>query len=191
MYNPAKHKRKSIRLKGYDYSQPGMYFITVAVKNRKCVLGKIVNNEMILSELGKIVQSEWLNIPTRFTNVQLDEFIVMPNHFHGIINVGATLAVAQNDNVVTQNDMNRNKTGASPAPTLGDFVGAFKSLTVNHWLEFINENNLDISCKFWQRNYYEEIIRNEVALKNIRQYIRNNPLKWNEDRNNPDSKLIK
>ena len=188
MYNPTKHKRKSIRLKGYDYSQPGMYFITVAVKNRKCVLGKIVNNEMILSELGKIVQSEWLNIPTRFTNVQLDEFIVMPNHLHGIINVGATLAVTQNDNAVTQNDMNREKTGASPAPTLGDIVGAFKLLTVNHWLEFINKNNLNISCKFWQRNYYEEIIRNKVALQNIRQYIKDNPLKWNENTENSDSK---
>src|SRR5215210_2961095 len=96
-YNPEIHKRRSIRLKGYDYSQEGLYFITICVQNRKCLFGKIENDEMILNDAGQMVQTEWEKLTERFNNIELHEFVVMPNHFHGILeivhNVGATLVV--------------------------------------------------------------------------------------------------
>jgi REP element-mobilizing transposase RayT len=94
-YNPNNHHRKSIRLKGYDYSQEGLYFITICVQNRECLFGKIENGEMMLNDAGNMVQKEWLKLPQRFSNIELHEFVVMPNHFHAIMEiVGATLVVA-------------------------------------------------------------------------------------------------
>jgi len=110
-YNPnitGNHKglprRKSIRLKGYDYSQAGLYFITICVKNREYLFGKIKNGKMLLNDAGKMVKKQWLKLPERFKNIQLHEFIVMPNHFHAIleITVGATLVVAQNNNDINE-----------------------------------------------------------------------------------------
>lgn len=97
-YNPHIHHRRSIRLKGYDYSQAGLYFITVCVQNRECLFGRIANREMILNDAGTMVQNEWLKLPERFKNIRLHEYVVMPNHFHAILEivVGATLVVAQN-----------------------------------------------------------------------------------------------
>ncbi len=99
-YNPNIHHRRSIRLKGYDYSQAGLYFITICVKNRDCLLGNIVNGELTLNNAGQMIETEWLKLSTRFHNIQLHEYIVMPNHFHAILEiVGATLVVAPNPNV--------------------------------------------------------------------------------------------
>ena len=105
-YNPNLHHRRSIRLKGYDYSQDGLYFVTICCQDRICRFGKIENDEMILNEYGKIAFDEWIKLTKRFSNFELDVFQIMPNHIHGIIvlNVGATLAVAPIDNVVAQND---------------------------------------------------------------------------------------
>jgi REP element-mobilizing transposase RayT len=95
-YNPEIHKRKSIRLKGYDYSQEGLYFITLCCQNRECLFGQIHNGSMILNDAGKMIENEWLNLENRFPNIELHEFIVMPNHFHGILKiVGAALVAAQ------------------------------------------------------------------------------------------------
>ncbi len=116
-YNPNIQKRKSIRLKGYDYSQAGLYFITICVKNRKCLFGKIINTQMILNDAGEMIKKQWEALPERFKNIRLDEYILMPNHFHAILeivdtneinNVGATLVVAQNDVVTQNNDSNQN-----------------------------------------------------------------------------------
>jgi putative transposase len=106
-YNPNIHHRRSIRLKGYDYSRAGAYFITICVKDRKCMFGNIENKKMILNEFGMIAYQEWEKLPERFTNMELDVFQIMPNHMHGIIvlnDVGATLAVAPDNNPVAQND---------------------------------------------------------------------------------------
>ena len=93
-YNPEIHHRRSIRLKEYDYSQAGAYFITMCTWQKECLFGKILNAEIMLSSVGKIVQQEWCNISKRFLNVELDTFVIMPNHLHGIINVGAPLVGA-------------------------------------------------------------------------------------------------
>jgi REP element-mobilizing transposase RayT len=122
-YNPNKHHRRSIRLKGYDYSQAGLYFITICCQHRIWRFGEVINGEMLLNEFGEIAYNEWIKLTERFPNFELDVFQIMPNHMHGIIvlkDVGATLAVAQND-LDSQNDsvsQNLNGAGASPARTV-------------------------------------------------------------------------
>jgi len=205
-YNPNIHHRRSIRLKGYDYSQAGAYFITICCKDRKCRFGKIVvgASVMELNECGQIAYDEWLKLSERFSNFELDVFQIMPNHMHGIIVlndiVGATLAVAQNavaqnavvQNAVAQNVPNGiialNDVGATArvAPTttnatIGDIVGAYKSLVANGCLDIYKTKN-ETMGKLWQRNYYEHIIRNEQSYQTISDYIINNPAKWKDDK---------
>ncbi len=180
---PVRRRRRSPRINGYDYSQTGGYFITICTKNRKCVLGSLTDEGVSLSTLGTIVVREWVDLPNRFANIELDTFVVMPNHVHGIItltdSVGATLVVA------------RNRAGASPAPTegyrprLGSVVGTFKSLCVHDWLDHIKQNGLHAVGKVWQRSYYDHIIRDEDDLNRIRQYVQSNPFCWESDRENP------
>ncbi len=172
------HHRRSIRLKGYDYSQTGYYFVTICTWNRECVFGDVVDGKMKLSRIGQLVQVAWNELLKRFHNFELDEFAVMPNHIHGIIIiVGAGLALP-------------NRGAASSAPTkdisigLGDVVRAFKSISA------INVNCLlsRLGVPLWQRNYYEHIIRNEESLNRFREYIGTNPLRWELDRENPHRK---
>ena len=181
-YNPNIHNRKSIRLKGYDYSQAGLYFITICCQNRECRFGKIENDEMILNEFGNIAYTEWLKLPERFPNFKLDVFQIMPNHMHSIIAlndvfVGAGFTPAQNDN--QPNDDIR--ATARVAPTISDIVGAYKSLVANGCLNIYKSKNKSMG-KLWQRNYHEHIIRNEQSYQTISEYIINNPVKWTEDK---------
>jgi len=174
-YNPLIHNRRSIRLKGYDYSKAGAYFITICCEDRLHRFGKVVDDEMILNESGKIAYNEWINLSDRFSNFKLDVFQIMPNHMHGIIvlsNVGATLAVAREED---------NQATARVAPTIANIIGAYKSIVSNACLQLYKSHN-KIMGKLWQRNYYEHIIRNERAYQNISNYIINNPSKWNEDK---------
>ncbi len=204
-YNPQIHHRKSIRLKGYDYSQAGLYFITICVEGRKCLFGKIVDDEMILNDLGNIAYQQWQKLPERFKNMELDVFQIMPNHVHAIMVlndfVGATFTVAPNDTdvnpahlnvpdgaMVDENlDTNETGSGASHAPTVtkpktvGDIVGAYKSLVANECLEIYKTKNERMG-KLWQRNYYEHIIRDEKSYQRISDYIMNNPKIWNTDK---------
>jgi len=178
-YNPTTHHRRSIRLKGYDYSQAGMYFVTICCQDKIYRFGKIENEAMVLNDFGKIAYDEWVKLQERYPNVLLDIFQIMPNHIHGIIvlnDVGATLAVALNDDAVAQN----NRAGASPAPTVGNIVGGYKSLVANRCLEICKSQN-DYLGKLWQRNYWEHIIRNEHSYQHIADYIFNNPINWDND----------
>jgi len=150
-YNPQKHHRHSIRLKGYDYSQAGLYFITICVQNRECLFGEIVgastrddqntDGEMILNDAGKMVRSEWIKLPERFTNIALHEYIVMPNHFHAILEiVGATLVVVQNGN--GECNTSGQPQGIAPTgKTVGDMVGAFESITTIEYIRGVKNNN--------------------------------------------------
>jgi putative transposase len=222
-YNPNIHHRRSIRLKGYDYSQEGLYFITICIQDRKCLFGKIVGaglapapnvgfttvqntglnpTEMELNDFGIVAWEQWQKLPERFTNMELDVFQIMPNHMHGIImlNAGATVGVASN-NSVNQNEPVVNDgsvadhnsvtddtgAGASPAPTkpstVGDIVGAYKSLVANDCLEIFKQKYPGkLMGKLWQRNYYEIIIRDEPSYQRISNYIINNPANWNGDK---------
>lgn len=181
-YDPRIHHRRSIRLKGYDYARAGAYFITICTHDMKCMFGTVDNKEMILNELGEIAYNEWSKLPERFTNSELDVFQIMPNHLHGIIilntiqtTVGATLAVAPSSFGATV------KVAPTIVSTLGDIVGAYKSIVSNECLNFFKEKNERMG-KLWQRNYYERIIRDDLAYQNISNYIINNPVKWDADR---------
>jgi len=129
-YNPNIHHRKSLRLKGYDYTRPGLYFITICVQNRVCLFGEIHDGKMELNDAGQMVKSEWLKLPERFNNIKLHEYIVMPNHFHAILEIlaDATLVVAKNeddnDYDGAQNEGDRHVMGGQPqgiAPTGDDW----------------------------------------------------------------------
>lgn len=190
-YNPNLHHRRSIRLKGYDYAQAGLYFITICCQDRVCRFGDVVNGEMILNEYGQIAHDEWMKLSERFPNFELDVFQIMPNHLHGLLflsvgapladslpSVGAPLAGALSSAGAQNPDEIR--AGASPAPTVGEIVGAYKSLVANGCLSIYKSKN-EIMGKLWQRNYYEHIIRNEQSYKRISEYITNNPVKWADD----------
>ncbi|MBI1185283.1 transposase [bacterium] len=196
-YNPNIHHRKSIRLKGYDYSQAGLYFITICVQDRECLFGEIVDGAMILNDAGQMVENVWLKLPKRFTNIELHEFVVMPNHFHAIMEiVGAPLVVDQNNTVdqnstVDQNNMvDQNEIGQPQgiAPTIkpktvGDMVGAFQSIVTVEYIRGVKQLGWQpFNGKLWQRNYWEHIIRHEQAYHRISEYIINNPKNWDLDK---------
>ena len=302
-YNPQIHHRRSIRLKGHDYSQAGLYFITICCENRKYRFGKIKNEKMILNEYGTIAYNEWIKLTERFSNFELDVFQIMPNHMHAIIalntvgagfnpvhnkpqnnivgagcipvhnnvenntvgagfnpvqnnpqnnTVGAGFNPVQNNpqnNIVgagfnpVQNNPQNNIVGAGfnpvhnnpqnntvgagfnpvhnnvekhhkiygqssngqphglpihltdndnwatarVAPTIGDIIGAYKSLVANECLKiwktkWVGANPAPIMGKLWQTNYYEHIIRNQQSYHNISEYIVNNPAKWQKDK---------
>jgi putative transposase len=190
-YNPNIHHRKSIRLKGYDYSKAGFYFITICVDRRRnpgwLPFGDIINDEMILNESGKMVVHEWLKLPQRFTNIKLHEFVVMPNHFHCIVEiVGATLVVAPNES--GQAPSSGQPQGFAPTgkpKTVGDMVGAFQSIVTVEYIRGVKNFGWEpFNGKLWQRNYWEHIIRDEQSYHRIAEYIINNPKKWDNDKLN-------
>lgn len=169
--------RRSIRLKGYDYSQEGLYFITICCKDRICHFGKIENQTMILNENGKIADKYWNEIPQHFPNIILHDFIIMPNHIHGIIEitnaVGAKNFSPNHSSNITseiENNVPQEKPKGT-SKTIGSIVRGFKIGVTKH-----------LGFSIWQRNYYEHIIRNDKSHSTITDYIQNNPLKWNDDR---------
>jgi REP element-mobilizing transposase RayT len=175
-------------LKGYDYASPGAYFVTICVRERECALGDVVDGEMALSDAGHIVQACWDDLPNHYPHVQLDVFVIMPNHVHGVI-------VLVDDDVVGA--------GLRPAPTarpapmtrpapatvmtkhhgLPEIVRAFKSFSARR----VNAMRDNAGAPFWQRGFYEHIVRNERELDAIQRYILDNPLKWALDRDNPEN----
>ncbi len=187
MFNPNIHHRRSIRLKEYDYSQEGVYFVTICTEKKECLFGDIVNGKMVLNDAGKIVDQCWLEIPQHFSNVQLHEHIVMPNHVHGIIEitnrgVGANY-YSPNDDTNGYNKRANNhsplrpaQTFRSPSKTVGSIVRSFK-IGATKWFR----QNTDIYV-VWQRNYYEHIIRNGNSYQKIAEYIVTNPAKWADDK---------
>ncbi len=167
--------RKKIRLKNYDYSDSGWYFVTICTQNRKCMLGDVVENKIRLNNLGKIIYENWCQIPNYYKNVDLDEFQIMPNHIHGIIIIGRE---------------NRAPT-LKRTPTLGQIIAYFKyesTKCINNVVGVGSSDPNDKFKKLFQRNYYEHIIRNEKELNKIRQYIKDNPINWDEDEDNLKSK---
>lgn len=184
MYDQKNHHRESIRLKEYDYSKPGGYFITIVTKNRVCLFGNVVDGEMLLNEAGKTVNECWRAIPEHFPQVTLDGFIVMPNHIHGIIIIDEMHNVRDHVGVQNLEPLHydkQNKYQNIIPKSIGSIVRGFK-IGVTKWFR-INTTIYNV----WQRNYYEHIIRNRDDLHEIREYIANNPLKWEFDDENPDN----
>ena len=163
-------------MKEYDYSQNGAYFVTICTQNKQYLFGEVKDEKMILSEAGEMIEKWWMEIRNKFKNIEMDEFVIMPNHFHGIVvMVGADLSVCPN--------MSSEHIG-SP---LHKIVQWFKTMTTNEYIRNVSINRWKpFPRRLWQRNYYEHVIRNEDKLKKIRQYIQFNPLKWHLDRENPE-----
>ncbi len=176
-YNPDTHQRRSIRLKKYDYSGDGAYFVTLCTFDRGCHFEQY-------EQLKTIIGKQWQDLPERFSGVILDEFVIMPNHFHGIIIFRRGIPCGC-PGFETEDHHGKSQGHPQGAALLGEVIGAFKSLCVNDWLKIIKEDDLNATGKFWQKNYYEHIIRNDIEMTQIRQYIIDNPLKWESDRENP------
>ena len=181
-YDPAKHHRRSIRLKGYDYTQAGAYFVTICTQDRMCLFGEITEGKMRLNDAGEIVVWTWHDLPNHISNVQLDAFVVMPNHVHGIIVITDPVVVvgAGSEPAPTE------PAPTEPAPTprmhgLPEIVRQFKTFSARR----INDLRGTPGTPVWQRNYYEHIIRDEGSLNRIREYILNNPSRWEMDQENP------
>jgi putative transposase len=195
-YDPLKHHRHSIRLKGYVYSRAGAYFVTIVSQGRAGLYGEVANGEMALNAGGHMVQRWWLELERKFPTVRTDAHVVMPNHFHGIAvitdAVGADLRVGP-DPIQTMLD----RVGPGPvAPTAdqGAHVGAplpavvqwFKTMTTNDYIRGVKTLGWPpFPGKLWQRNYYEHIIRHEGELEDVRRYIANNAMQWMLDEENP------
>jgi REP element-mobilizing transposase RayT len=165
--------RRSIRLPRFDYAQPNAYFITICTAGRRCLFGSIVGKEMHLNAFGKIVEEEWLRTIQIRREIVLDEYVVMPNHLHGIV-------VIQHDSGAEGDRRSPLRNSGPRRRSLGSFVGGFKASTTRRIKEIQR-----MSCSIWQRNYYEHIVRSEKSLDAIRAYIIGNPANWRTDRENP------
>ncbi len=184
-YNPGIHHRRSIRLQGYDYSRAGLYFVTICTRDRLCLFGKIQNGKMILNDAGTMIERQWQELINHFEKNKLHEFIVMPNHFHGIIEfpVGVPLVGTQNVFGGTRDVPQTTGQPQGIAPTVGNVVGAFKSLSTNEYIRNVKKNDWQpFNKKLWQRNFYEHIVRDHGSYRQIAEYIQTNPLQWQEDK---------
>lgn len=167
-YDPQRHNRRSIRLKGFNYASPGAYFVTICTHGRERLFGQIKGGAPALSPHGQVVAETWRRIPRHFAHVQVDAFVVMPDHIHGIVVIRERLACA------------RLESGGRPKGTapgsLPAIVQNFKAVSARR----INGLRGSPGRRVWQEDYYEHIVRDEAALAAIRQYIENNPRRWRE-----------
>jgi putative transposase len=209
-FDPEVHHRRSIRLREFDYSQPGAYFVTLCAFNKECLFGQVVDGQMRMNAMGEIVHEEWFRSGRIRLEIELGAFVVMPNHIHGIVRIVGAHGVRPNvgaNGVCPITHGVRPNVGANgvcpPAATAGgrakegerrsplpmrprsvaSFVAGFKSATTRR----MRELHATICRSVWQRNYYEHIVRNERELSQIREYIATNPLRWAFDRENPEA----
>ena len=159
-YDPNAHHRHSIRLKEYDYSQSGFYFVTICVQHRECLFGSVFDNKMILNEVGVMIKKWYGELENKFQNVIYHAYRIMPNHFHSIIEI----------------------TEMGAGVSLPEIVQWFKTMTTNEYVRKVkNSGWKPFDGRLWQRNYYEHIIRNEQAFEKISEYIIYNPSTWQDD----------
>ncbi|MCD4825639.1 MAG: hypothetical protein K8S55_13675 [Phycisphaerae bacterium] len=198
-YDNKRHHRRSIRLKGYDYSQAGAYFVTICTQDRECLFGEIVDGKMVLNDAGRMICRWYSELKNKYPDIRCDEFVCMPNHTHFvIINAGGNVR-ADRPGVrpgvrpdVQPDSMGEtskpSKTGEHAGSPLRAVVQWFKTMTTNEYIRGVKQHGwTPFPGKLWQRNYYDHIVRNEHEMNRIREYIANNPLKWEIDRDNPDA----
>jgi REP element-mobilizing transposase RayT len=209
VHDPETPRRRAMRLAGYDYAEAGAYFLTVCTQGKRCLFGEVVGGEMRLNRPGKIVRETWDGLPRHYPHVELDAFVVMPSHVHGVIVlVGAGLKPALIGELHTDDaktglkraglkpaligelhtddaKTGLKRAGLKPAPTkrhgLPEIVRAFKTFSARR----INEMRATPGVRLWQRNYYEHVIRDDAEWNLVREYIVYNPSRWDEDWENP------
>ena len=207
--DPQKHRRRSIRLKGYDYSRSGMYFVTIVAQDRECLFGNIVDGKILLNEAGQMVEKWYVELENKFPDIHCDAYAIMPNHFHAIIqNVGAGIGkgvgtgvgadVGADLRVCHANELELvgadrcvcpiKESGEHKGSPLQKIVQWFKTMTTNEYIRGVKQRGWKpFHGKLWQRNYWEHIIRDDEELNRIREYIGNNPIQWELDNENPDN----
>ena len=183
LFNPRVHHRRSIRLKGYDYTLEGAYFVTLTAWQRECTFGRIQEGKVVLSEVGKLIENCWLRLEQAFT-IQLDVWVIMPNHFHGILCIQdsrtskTTTRTSYNEcKSFSINASSKGRPIGTESGSLGAILQNFKSVSTRK----CNQLRSTPGAQFWQRNYYERIIRDEEEWEKIRLYIQENPIRWTED----------
>jgi REP element-mobilizing transposase RayT len=198
-YDPEIHHRRSVRLKGYDYSSTGTYFVTICVQDRAGLLGRIAHGQIILNEAGEMIEHWWNEMKNKYASIVIDGYMIMPNHFHGIIRiVGADLCVCpDNDTNSTKDEQNEIVQDSQPIKcehtgsplrrtTISNMVQWFKTMSTNEYIRHVKHDGWPaFSGRLWQRNYYEHIIHGDRALRKIRKYITDNPKFWESDLLNP------
>ncbi|NCA85103.1 MAG: transposase [Clostridia bacterium] len=201
-YDPKKHHRRSIRLKGYDYSRPGWYFITINCKNRARLFGEVKDKKMILNDAGRMVELQWLALKDRYWNIALHEFQVMPDHFHSILEITAVATVGKAVATVGETAVGATAVAATlvvapdqattrvaptasaqPTPpkkiTVGAIIGAFKSIVTVEYIHGVKQRGwLRFRGKLLQRNYFDRILRGEKSRQRVAKYIIDNPKNW-------------
>ncbi len=188
-YNPQIHHRRSIRLKGYDYTQPGAYFVTICTYERGCLFGNVVEGKMALNPFGRVAATYWARIPRHFPYIELGAWVVMPNHIHGILIItDVTNDVEEPLPPFAVEGVDVNSLAPSKPPlvgalsgSLGAVIGNYKSVTARR----INTMRHISDGLVWQRNYWEHIIRTPESHIKIEDYIANNPASWQEDQLHP------
>jgi REP element-mobilizing transposase RayT len=178
-FDPERHHRRSIRLKEYDYGQAGAYFVTVCAWGHECLFGEIAGGEMRLNGLGEVVHHTWRDLENHVGNLHVNEFVIMPNHIHGIITiVGAGSKPAQTKPAQISSAL---ESVVKKAQGMTEIVRQFKSFSAKR----INALRATPGVPVWQRNYYEHVIRDEADYRRIAEYIAHNPLRWSEDSLHP------
>lgn len=208
-YDPDRHHRRSIRLKGYDYAEPGAYFVTICVQDRVCLFGEVVDGETCLNDAGRMVQAVWNELPVFYAGVDVDEFVVMPNHVHGIVELvgydpdaghiapgGGGRGRPRGAAPTGESGSSSPSVGAGPCAcpgttthtvlSLPDVVHRFKTLTTKRYADGVRQAGWPpFNGRLWQRNYYEHVVRNDASLERLRNYIFANPSQWPFDQENP------
>ncbi len=177
--NLSYHNRNSIRIPRYDYSQAGYYYITICTEKHEDLFGVIENSQIILSDLGIIVKECWEDIPNHFPNISLDQWIIMPNHLHGILVISSKDALTpvgvQDLEPLQSGDCSYHRFQHISKQSIGAIVQSFKGTVTREWHKENPDQNI------WQRNYWERVVRNEKELLAFREYIQNNVLSWELD----------
>ncbi len=173
--------RHSLRLKDYDYTQAGAYFVTICTKGHQCLFGEIQEGRMQLNATGRIASAQWQQLPNRFTDLELGEWIIMPNHIHGILVITSRGEASHNKSLALPVSISKDASPLRPTGTtpgsLAAIIQNYKSITSRKLSSQIE----NIKGSVWQRNYYEHIIRNERDLHAISEYILANPQNWQKD----------
>ena len=189
-YDPDIHHRRSIRMKGYDYSQEGMYFVTICTQYRECLFGEIIDGAMELNAAGQMVSQWYDELANKFPTIQCDAFICMPNHVHFLVSLGEvqirrSAPTDQGAGAIVGANLCVRPLHA-PTAALSDIVQWFKTMTTNTYIQGVKQQDWQpFQGKLWQRNYWEHIVRNEQSLQQIHQYIIHNPQTWANDQLNP------
>ena len=166
-------------MSGYDYSESGLYFVTICTQEREDLFGNVIEGSMVLNNVGEMIEKTWSEIPAIFPDIEIDTLQMMPDHLHIIISVGADLRVCpkKSINIVDTNGSTRRST-----PTFGTYIQRFKTMTTHRYIDGIqNFGWRRFNRRLWQRNYYEHVIRDEEDLDRIRYYIEQNPSNWGKD----------